>query len=206
MKDAAFSPFTDLNYYRANNPDLASATPRQALLHLEWFGFNEGRDFSPFFNLNQYRSAYPDLAAVGLSGRRLYDHYEYYGYSEGRAGRIDRAGNSLGTAAPLAIGPGTNLYFDSLAPTDQQDYFRFTVNTAGVLAVVAISPSDNGVFGEFLDSSGSVLESGNYLANADSEGDVVRYVQPGTYYLRFTALSFDSTPLGTSYALAYALT
>ncbi|MBW4497536.1 MAG: phosphatase PAP2 family protein [Oscillatoria princeps RMCB-10] len=78
-----FSPFADLNFYRAKNPDLASLTNEQLFNHLEQFGVAENRQFSPLIDLNFYRASNPDLA--GLNSEQLLKHLQTFGIAEGRA-------------------------------------------------------------------------------------------------------------------------
>lgn len=78
-----FTPLpVDLEFYRANNPDLADFDRSQLLNHLIDLGINEGRRFSPEIDLNFYRSTYPDLA--GLSNIELLQHFNNFGRQEGR--------------------------------------------------------------------------------------------------------------------------
>lgn len=83
-----FSPFVNLRFYGASNPDLATAgvdTQRELAEHLQTFGIQEGRDFSPFVDLDFYGSNYSDLAAAGLdTPTELFDHLRSFGVAEGR--------------------------------------------------------------------------------------------------------------------------
>lgn len=78
----------DANFYRAANPDLATAgltTDTQLLSHFQNSGIDEGRLFSPFANINFYRSSNPDLAAAGLNtNRQALEHLQNNGVAEGR--------------------------------------------------------------------------------------------------------------------------
>lgn len=78
-----FSPFADLNFYRAKNPDLAGFTNEQLFNHLEQFGLAEHRQFSPLIDLNFYRASHSDLA--GLDSEQLLKHLQTFGIAEGRA-------------------------------------------------------------------------------------------------------------------------
>ncbi len=78
-----FTPLPiDLEFYRANNPDLANFDRSQLLNHLIELGVNEGRKVSPEIDLNFYRSTYPDLAR--LSNIELLQHFNNFGRQEGR--------------------------------------------------------------------------------------------------------------------------
>ncbi|MHC5859456.1 hypothetical protein [Nostoc sp.] len=78
----SFSPLVDLNYYRANNSDLASFNNEQLFNHLENNGITEGRSFDPLFGLGQYKLLNYDLA--NLNNSQLLNHLEIYGINEGR--------------------------------------------------------------------------------------------------------------------------
>jgi len=75
----------DANFYRAANPDLATAgltTDAQVWSHFQTYGVNEGRAFSPFVDLNLYRTGNSDLA--GLNNQQLFEHLQNYGIREDR--------------------------------------------------------------------------------------------------------------------------
>ena len=75
----------DANFYRSQNPDLASFDDNQLLQHLLAAGLNEGRSFSPVVDLDLYAAANPDLAAAGLTTQRqLFDHLAIAGVAENR--------------------------------------------------------------------------------------------------------------------------
>lgn len=182
-----FSPLINLDYYRASNADLAGLSPRNALLHLEAAGFNEGRTFSPFFDINYYRSNNADLRGTN---RQLFDHFEYAGISEGRPGRTDIAGNSFGSAANLSAGSAIDFSIDYVGLNDSEDYYRFTLAQPSIFVLLTenFGTGSSNVFGELLNSSGQVLQSGNYTTNGSSLPDVLTQLQAGTYYLRFTSI------------------
>lgn len=80
-----FSAFTDLNFYRSSNSDLASFNNRQAYEHLGKFGVAEGRQFSQFFDVNFYLAINPDVnQAFGGNRERAYEHARGWGVNEGR--------------------------------------------------------------------------------------------------------------------------
>ncbi|MEH1965506.1 PPC domain-containing protein [Nostoc sp.] len=80
-----FSAFTDLNFYRSSNSDLASFNNRQAYEHLGKFGVAEGRQFSQFFDVNFYLAVNPDVnQAFGGNRERGYEHARGLGVNEGR--------------------------------------------------------------------------------------------------------------------------
>ncbi|MFN6514476.1 MAG: PPC domain-containing protein [Nostoc sp. CreGUA01] len=80
-----FSTFTDLNFYRSSNSDLASFNNRQAYEHLGRFGVAEGRQFSQFFDVNFYLAVNPDVnQAFGGNRERAYEHARGLGVNEGR--------------------------------------------------------------------------------------------------------------------------
>ena len=72
----------DLNYYRANNPDLQEFDRSQLLNHLINNGIEEGRPVSPEIDINFYRANNLDL--VGLSNIELLEQFANFGRSEGR--------------------------------------------------------------------------------------------------------------------------
>ena len=75
----------DAEFYRSQNPDLASFDDNQLLQHLLAAGLNEGRNFSPVVDLDLYAAANPDLAAAGLTTQRqLFDHLAIAGVAENR--------------------------------------------------------------------------------------------------------------------------
>ncbi|MEH2266469.1 PPC domain-containing protein [Nostoc sp.] len=79
------SAFTDLNFYRSSNSDLASFNNRQAYEHLGQFGVAEGRQFSQFFDVNFYLAVNPDVnQAFGGNRERAYEHARGLGVNEGR--------------------------------------------------------------------------------------------------------------------------
>ncbi len=197
-----FDNFVDLNVYLNANPDVNQAfngNRELALQHLEIFGLNEGRTFSRFFDVNYYRSNNPDLSAAGLTGRQLFNHFESYGlYLEARPGRSDVGGNTLNTATNITVNSTLNLYFDYVGASDTDDYYRFVLNQPSVLVLAAGGFYQNSlgsllnpfglVFGELLNSTGQVLQSGNYTAKAE-DLDILTTLLPGTYYLHFKPTS-----------------
>ena len=70
----------DANYYRAANPDVASAGINP-LLHFIFCGAFEGRKPHPLFDTIYYLQRYPDVAA---SGANPLGHYLKHGAAEGR--------------------------------------------------------------------------------------------------------------------------
>ncbi|MEB3180951.1 MAG: PPC domain-containing protein, partial [Nostocaceae cyanobacterium] len=84
-----FSPFVDLNFYRAANFDLAAVgfNNQQLFEHLTNSGIAEGRRFSVSFDSSYYRNvdSNSDLAAAGLNSFQLFEHFQSSGLAEGRA-------------------------------------------------------------------------------------------------------------------------
>ena len=188
-----FSPFIDLNYYRANNPDLAQYSNRDGLLHLEQYGFNEGRTFSRFFDLNFYKTNNQDLQS--FSGRQLLDHFEYFGLGEGRPGRTDSVGNTLSTAARLPVSSTLNYFFEFVGLSDPTDVYQITLSAPGTFILVGGSTgSSSGLSFELLDRNGRILQS------TTSPIFLLPSLQADTYYLRF-----QSSSSNTNYVFNYAV-
>jgi serralysin len=72
----------DVNYYRQNNPDLATLDDNELFRHFLNFGLNEGRNFYPLIDLNFYRQSNPDLGNLG--NNELLRHLVTSGLNEGR--------------------------------------------------------------------------------------------------------------------------
>lgn len=186
----SFNPFVDLNTYLSTNPDLNRAFGGDrslAFKHLVEYGLNEGRTFSQFFDLNHYKSNNPDLAAAGLSsGKQLLDHFELYGFYQGRAGRSDYAGNSLSSARNITLDYSARFLIDFVGTSDRDDYYRFTLNRTSTIYLNSIT-STSDIYGELLDSSGSLLASGTIPFNDVLE---LKYtLNPGTYFLHLQPLA-----------------
>ncbi|MBW4486217.1 MAG: hypothetical protein KME12_00335 [Trichocoleus desertorum ATA4-8-CV12] len=83
-----FSPFVNLQFYQARNPDLAAAgltTNQQLFQHLQDFGVAEGRVFSSFVDLNFYLANNPDVSqAFGGDRFQALQHLALYGLEEKR--------------------------------------------------------------------------------------------------------------------------
>jgi hypothetical protein len=97
------SPYYDPDAYKANNPWLASLTPKQMLWHFKNQGFAQGlsaaKTFAavsaaPFarspeelvFDADYYHNRYPDLQnAFHHDNAKLHHHWHEYGIGEGRA-------------------------------------------------------------------------------------------------------------------------
>jgi hypothetical protein len=77
-----FSPWANLNFYRASNSDLSSLNHQQLFAHLQNYGVAEGRKFSPFFDLQIYKAANDDLAS--FNNDFLFNHLQTSGINEGR--------------------------------------------------------------------------------------------------------------------------
>jgi hypothetical protein len=193
-----FDDFVDLNVYLNANSDVNQAfngNRELALQHLEIYGLNEGRTFSRFFDINYYKSNNSDLSAAGFTGRQLFNHFETYGlYFDARPGRSDVGGNTLNTATNITVNSNINYYVDYLGGSDTNDYYRFVLNQPSTFILAAgefanktlVQNTLGGVFGELLNSTGQVLQSGNYTTQLD-DLDIFTTLQPGTYYLHFRA-------------------
>lgn len=184
-----FDEIVDLNLYLSVNSDVNRAyggDRTKALQHLEVYGINEGRTFSQFFDLNHYKSNNPDLAAAGLSsGKQLLSHFELYGFYQGRAGRSDYAGNSLSTTRHITLDYSTRFLIDFVGTSDRDDYYRFTLNQTSTIYLNAIT-SNSDIYGELLDSSGGLLDSGTIPFNDVLELEYT--LNPGTYFLHLQPL------------------
>lgn len=77
-----FSPLIDLNFYQANNADLANFNSKQLYEHLQIHGVAEGRPCSRIVDLNLYRANSPDLA--NFNNEQLFEHLRLHGLTEGR--------------------------------------------------------------------------------------------------------------------------
>ncbi|MFB2882142.1 S8 family peptidase [Floridanema aerugineum] len=78
----ALNSLFNADFYRFQNPDLASLNNQQAFAHWRNAGIAEGRSFSPFIDLNFYRSSNRDLRNLG--NPELFNHLANLGLSEGR--------------------------------------------------------------------------------------------------------------------------
>lgn len=107
-----FSPVVDLDFYRRNNPGLASAgltTRRQFYDHLSNFGVQENRPFSLVFNPAVYANANSGLASAGVIGSEaLFNHYQNAGINEGRTSAIAFDTNFYRTVNPDLQQAGLN--------------------------------------------------------------------------------------------------
>ena len=83
-EERSFSQFFNLNYYKANNPDLVAAKldGSQLLEHFENYSLNEGRSFCVAFDVDYYRNTNSDLHWAGFNNKQLLEHFEEYGLSE----------------------------------------------------------------------------------------------------------------------------
>ncbi|MBW4588836.1 SBBP repeat-containing protein [Aetokthonos hydrillicola Thurmond2011] len=83
-----FSPFVDLNFYRASNPDLEKAgikTNKQLFDHLQKSGVAEGRRFSPVVDINFYLKSNGDVNTAFKGNReQAFTHLQNQGVGEGR--------------------------------------------------------------------------------------------------------------------------
>ena len=86
-------------------------------------------------------------------------------------------GDSPATANPLAVGES----IDGELSTDDIDYFRVTVSSAGRL--IASTTGRTNTYGSIEDSSGNVLDMDNY-SGGGGNFRVWAAVEPGTYYIR----------------------
>jgi hypothetical protein len=83
-----FSPFVDLELYRASNPTLIQAginTNRELFDHLQTAGVANGRRFSKVYDPNYYLAENPDLAPLSDNLEVLFNHFRDFGIDEGRA-------------------------------------------------------------------------------------------------------------------------
>ena len=185
----SFDAIVDLNLYLSVNSDVNRAYGGDrslAFKHLVEYGLNEGRTFSQFFDLNYYKSNNPDLAAAGLSSaKQLLDHFELYGFYQGRAGRSDYAGNNLSTARNITLDYSARFLIHFVGTSDSDDYYRFTLNRTSTIYLNSIT-SNSDIYGELLDSSGGLLDSGTIPFNDVLELEYT--LNPGTYFLHLQPL------------------
>ncbi|MDV2998867.1 MAG: hypothetical protein N5P05_000473 [Chroococcopsis gigantea SAG 12.99] len=87
------SPFSDIDFYRYANPDLAAGLVNTDLFgninletyrNLQTAGLFQGRRLSPFIDINIYRQSNADLLAANLSNYNLLNHLEINGLKEER--------------------------------------------------------------------------------------------------------------------------
>ena len=77
--DVDYSPVFDIEYYKANNPDVAKAFGDDSdaiLAHFVNNGMREGRQASANFNVYSYAYKYPDLRIA--FGNNLPNYYYHY--------------------------------------------------------------------------------------------------------------------------------
>lgn len=91
-QDALFSA----EFYKANNPDIASRKINP-LLHFLVYGWKEGRNPSPNFDVTFYLQSYPDVKAKGVNPLL---HYIDKGWREGR-----NPSSSFNTRKYIAVNP-----------------------------------------------------------------------------------------------------
>ncbi len=136
----------DVNFYRAANPDLASAglvTDVQLTNHFQEFGINEPRRFSAVVDLNFYRANNPDLARGGVTtNRALYDHLSNFGVGEGRAFSTYFGTNSYGFFNP-DLSQYANATFTS--NNDRNEFYFNHFNSFGL--------AESRQFSQFIDLS-----------------------------------------------------
>ena len=110
----------DLDFYRAQNPDLANFDDAIVRMHFFTVGLNEGRVFSPVVDLSFYAAANPDLATAGLTARRqLFDHLSNFGLRENRPFSLVFEPQTYGAANPDLVAAGLTTD-DSLIAHFQQ--------------------------------------------------------------------------------------
>lgn len=123
-----YSAVYDLNYYLANNGDVAAAFGQDetaVLAHFAECGIVEGRQAKATFNVRAYKNTYSDLRAVfGNDLKCYYWHYISCGKAEGR----DATSN-----ANRVINPTTVL--DGVDYSAVYDYTYYTEHNADVAAV-----------------------------------------------------------------------
>ncbi len=102
---------------------------------------------------------------------------------------VTAPGSTRATAAGISMGAAGA---GSISAEGDTDYFSFAVSTAGAVGVIAAgTPADSTgnllISGELQDSSGNALET---YGRRDAPKEVgfrgVRYLEPGTYYVKVT--------------------
>ncbi len=98
----------------------------------------------------------------------------------------DSVGNTLNTAQSIIIGTTTQRFSDSVEFGDN-DYFRFTLNSASSFNLVLSGLSANADV-EVLNSTGALVTANTVPLRSDNEGTLVESINtildPGTYYIR----------------------
>ncbi len=168
----------DTNFYRSVNPDLQQAglNNRQLVEHFQFVGANEGRTSSPNFNVRFYLAANPDLQqAFGFNFRQAFEHYLSAGILEGRiatSGGIPLPplppppppppvpvgpGNTPQTALNAGVLTGTQIFNQSISPSNPNDYYRFSLSGPTNLNVVINGMTQDATIELFLDSNNDGL-------------------------------------------------
>ncbi len=129
-----YSVSFDSNYYRNANPDLASLNNSQLLQHFGRYGLAEGRASSESFNVQFYLNYNTDLKAA-FDYQQAQQHFEIYGFREGRTGAPPREilptepDNTLNTAFNLGILNRQSSIKGFVGANDRDDYMAFTLAT-----------------------------------------------------------------------------
>jgi hypothetical protein len=128
----------------------------------------------------------------------LLTHFELNGVFEGRAGRSDRAGNTLATALNIPVSSTPNYSIDSVGPGDPDDYYQFVLNQTSIVPIGFTSTPTN-VRVELLNSTGQILRSINTTVVNSGTNNVIPvesverfFLGAGTYFLHFKQLAGNS--------------
>lgn len=90
------SPWFDVDYYLANNKDIARSNIDPLVHYIKWGGF-EGRSPCPQFDGSYYLRTYPDVVEMHINPLI---HYLFLGRLEGRSTLPEHNGNSLTDSGP----------------------------------------------------------------------------------------------------------
>lgn len=198
-----FSVSFDSSYYRNANPDLASLNNLQLLEHFGRYGLAEGRASSESFNVQFYLNYNTDLKTA-FDYQQAQQHFEIYGFREGRIGAPSREilptdpGNTLDSAFNLGILNRQSSIKGFVGANDRDDYYRitlantaeFNLNLGSDRAYADIIFDANG--NEQYDAFPIISSNGAFVTSSESVGStykisgsqpISRTLGAGTYYI-----------------------
>lgn len=198
-----FSADFDANYYRNANPDLAAAgltTNKQLYDHFRLYGIAETRASSPIFNVKSYLqdANNADLRRLNLNPTQAHEHFNLYGYQEGRFGCADYAGNTLGSARAIDLSSNSATFKDFVGANDTDDYYRFTLTkpTSGSVTLDGLGANVNVELIADANNNGKVddKEVIKSSSNSATNKDVFSgNLNSGTYYIHISAAGTANT-------------
>ncbi|MEH2069556.1 MAG: hypothetical protein V7K47_15565 [Nostoc sp.] len=71
------------------------------------------------------------------------EHFDFFGFSEGRQGASDYAGNTLSNTRRLTRSPNYIQLLKNVGSSDSYDYYRFDLNQASTVSISDYSVSNS---------------------------------------------------------------